>query len=43
MNTVYPWQQAIWQILVQSRARQTLPHAFIFSGVQVLVCLNLAK
>lgn len=34
MNTVYPWQQAIWQILVQSRARQTLPHAFIFSGVQ---------
>ena len=34
MNTVYPWQQAIWQVLKQSRARQTLPHAFIFSGVQ---------
>lgn len=34
MNSVYPWQQAIWQILLQSRARQTLPHAFIFSGVQ---------
>lgn len=34
MSSIYPWQQSIWQILVQSRARQTLPHAFIFSGVQ---------
>lgn len=32
--TIYPWQQAVWQRLVQSRERHILPHAFIFSGVQ---------
>lgn len=34
MTKVYPWQQSIWQVLKQSRARQTLAHAFIFSGVE---------
>lgn len=34
IGAVFPWQHNIWQLLVQSRARQTLPHAFIFSGLQ---------
>ena len=33
ISSVFPWQQAVWQLLVQSRARQTMPHAFIFSGL----------
>ncbi len=31
---LYPWQHQTWQLLVQSRARHSLAHAFIFSGVQ---------
>jgi DNA polymerase-3 subunit delta' len=31
--TLYPWQQQTWQLLQQSRARQSLAHAFILSGV----------
>ena len=34
--SVYPWQQNAWQLLQQSRARQSLAHAFIVSGVQGL-------
>lgn len=33
---LYPWQHEVWQLLVQSRARHTLAHAFIVSGVQGL-------
>ncbi len=33
INAVLPWQQNIWQLLLQSRARQAMPHAFIFSGL----------
>lgn len=31
--TMYPWQQPVWQVLVQSRARQSMPHALIVSGL----------
>ncbi|MFO1391419.1 MAG: DNA polymerase III subunit delta' [Agitococcus sp.] len=34
--SVYPWQQSAWQLLLQSRTRQSLAHAFIVSGVQGL-------
>lgn len=34
MTTLYPWQQQTWQLLVQSRQRQSLAHAFIVSGVK---------
>lgn len=30
---MYPWQQPVWQLLVQSRARQSLPHALMISGL----------
>ena len=30
---LYPWQQNVWQLLVQSRARQSMPHALVLSGV----------
>lgn len=43
MNSIYPWQQSVWQILVQSRARQTLPHAFIFSGVQGIALFEFSQ
>lgn len=34
LAAVYPWQQATWQLLAQSRARNAMPHALIVSGIQ---------
>ncbi len=33
MADVYPWHQATWQLLLQSRTRQAMPHAMIISGL----------
>ncbi len=43
ISAVFPWQQSVWQLLVQSRARQTLPHAFIFSGLSGVGKLHFAQ
>lgn len=42
-NTIYPWHENIWNFLLMRKNQSNLPHALLFTGIEGLGKIHLAK